>query len=197
MRLPIASAAIAAALYAPTLPAVDVQFAPGTDAKSYKRVLVAPAKVEFQKEFLVEAKTSRNPTLRLRADEIREIEKNMGEDFTKALEEAFRRRGFEIAPAPGGDVLQVSPALRNLYVNGPDPQVAGMQTSFVREAGGAMMVAEARNPAGSPVASASEETTTLRTLGFEPANQVTNRFRFEAMFRSYADEFAGAIAARK
>lgn len=197
MKLPAALAALAAALYAPTLPAVDVQFAPGSDAKGYKKVLVAPARVEFQKEFLVEARTSRNPTLRLRPDEIKEIARNMGEDFTRALEEAFKRRGFEVAPAPGGDVLQVSPSLRNLYVNGPDPQIAGMQTSFVREAGGAMMVAEARDAAGTAVASASEETTTLRTLGFEPANQVTNRFRFEAMFRSYADEFAGAIAARK
>lgn len=196
MRLIAAGAAFLAALQAPSLEAVEVRFAPGTDAKGYKKVLVAPAKVEFQKEFLAEARSSRNPTLRLRADQIREIEQDMGRDFTRALEEAFKRRGFEVAPAPGGDVLQVSPALRNLYVNGPDPQVAGMQTSYVREAGGALMMTEARNAAGTPVASASEETTTLRTLGFEPANQVTNRFRFEAMFRSYADEFAGAIAAR-
>ena len=197
MRLPVAIASVLAALHAPTASAVDVQFAPGAEARGYKKVLVAPARVEFQKEFLAEARTSRNPTLRLKPDEIREIAQNMGEDFTKALQEAFKRRGFEIAPAPGGDVLQVSPALRNLYVNGTDSQVAGMQTSFVREAGGALMMAEARSASGSPVASASEETTTLRTLGFEPANQVTNRFRFEAMFRSYADEFAGAIASRR
>jgi hypothetical protein len=197
MRLSLASAALLATLSTPSLAAIDVQFAPGADAKPYRKVLIAPAQVEFQREFLAEAKSSRNPTQRLRPEEVRQLALDMGESFSGALAEAFKKRGFEIAPAPAGDVLRISPALKNLYVNAPDAQTAGMSRSYVREAGGAMMVAEASNPAGVRVASASDESTTTRTLGFEPANRVTNLFRFEAMFRAWADEFADAIAGRK
>jgi hypothetical protein len=195
MKLSLASTAFLAVLSLPAA-AIDVQFAPGADARTYKKVLIAPARVEFQPEFLNQVRTSRDPTMRLRPDEVRDLARDMGDDFSKALAEAFRKRGYEIVPAPGGDVLSISPALRNLYVNAPDAQTAGLNRSYVREAGGALMVAEASGGSGQRVASASEESTTSRSIDFEPANRVTNRFRFEAMFRAWADEFAGAIAGR-
>ena len=196
-RTTLAGAALAAALCTPALAAIDVQFAPGTDARGYKKVHVAPAQVEFQREFLSEARTSRNPTMRLRPEDLRELEREMGDDFARALAEAFKRRGFEIASAPGNDVLRIKPSLRNLYLNAPDAPAAGMNRSYVREAGGALMAAEATTPAGAKLASAADESTTTRSLTFEAANRVTNRFWFEAMFRAWADDFAEAIAARR
>ena len=197
MRLSLASAALLTALFSPSLAAIEVQFAPGADATRYRKVHIAPAQVEFRREFLADAKSSRNPSLRLRPEEIRELARDMGEGFNSALAEAFKRRGFEIAPAPAGDVLRISPTLKNLYVNAPDAPTAGMTRSYVREAGGAMMVAEASNPAGTRVASASEESTTTRSHTFEPASRVTNRFWFGAMFSAWADDFAEALATRK
>ena len=189
-------ALILATLTAPAF-ALDVQFAAGGEARNYRKVLIAPARVEFQREFLNETRVSRDPTMRLRPEEVRELARDMGEGFSAALAEAFKKRGYEIAPAPAGDVLRVSPSLRNLYVNAPDAQTAGITKSYVREAGGAMMVAEASSPTGERLVTASEETTTLRTLRFEPANRVTNRFHFDAMFRAWADDFADAIAGRR
>lgn len=197
MRIPLAGAALVAALSTPALAAIDVHFTAGAEARGYRKVLIAPAEVEFQREFLAEARTSRNPTLRLRPEELRQLGREMGDDFARALAEAFKRRGFEIATAPGNDVLRITPALKNLYVTAPDAQVVGMHRSYVREAGGAMMAAEASTATGAKVASVREESTTSRSLNFEPANRVTNRFWFEAMFRAWADGFAEAIAARK
>ena len=195
---PYAALAVAlATLWVPASAAFDLQVASGADARNYRKVLIAPARVEFQREFLSETKLSRDPTMRLRPEEVRDLARDMGEGFSAALAEAFRKRGYEIAPGPGGDVLHVAPSLRNLYVNAPDAQTAGITRSYVREAGGAMMVAEASSPAGERLVTASEETTTSRTFAFEPANRVTNRFHFDAMFRAWADEFAEAIAKRK
>jgi hypothetical protein len=197
MKSSLALATVLAALAATAATASGVQFAPGADARDYRKVHIAPARVEFQREFLAEAATSRNPTLRLKPDEIRDLARDMGDEFSLALAEAFRKRGYEIAPAPANDVLRISPALRNLYVNAPDAQTAAMTRSYVREAGGALMAVEASNPAGQRVASASEESTTLRSMTFEAANRVTNRFHFGAMFRAWADDVASAFAAGK
>ena len=175
----------------------EVQFAPGAEARNYRKVLIAPARVEFAREFLAEAKASRNPTLRLKPEEIRDLARDMGDEFSQALTEAFRKRGYEIAPSPANDVLQISPALRNLYVNAPDAQTAVMARSYVREAGGALMAMEAKNAAGQRIASASEESTTMRSIGFEQANRVTNRFHFGSMFRAWADHVAAAFPAGK
>ena len=195
MKPILAVATALAALSFPFPAASEVQFAPGGDARNYRKVLIAPARVEFAREFLAEAKTSRNPTLRLKPEEIRDLARDMGDEFSQALAEAFRKRGYEIAPAPANDVLRIAPALRNLYVNAPDAQTAAMARSYVREAGGALMAVEASNAAGQRVASASEESTTMRTIGFEPANRVTNRFHFGSMFRAWADDVAAAFAA--
>ena len=197
MKSTLCAAAAIAALFFPAPAASEVQFASGADTRAYRKVLIAPARVDFSREFLAEAKISRNPTLRLKADEIRDLARDMGDEFSLALAEAFRKRGFEIAPAPANDVLQISPELRNLYVNAPDAQTAAMARSYVREAGGALMAVEARTADGQRVASASEESTTLRPIGFEPANRVTNRFHFGSMFRAWADDVAPAFAGGK
>lgn len=197
MKWSLGGAALLAALCIPSHASIDVQFAPGADARGYRKVLVAPAQVEFQREFLSEVRTSRSPTHRLRPEEIRELAREMGDDFARALVEAFKRRGFEVASAPASDVLRVTPTLKNLYLNAPDARVAGMHRTYVREAGGALMAAEVSTAVGAKVASAAEESTTSRSLTFELANRVTNRFWFEAMFRTWADDFAEAIAARK
>ena len=64
-----------------------------------------------------------------------------------ALAEAFTRRGFEIALVPGGDVLKISPALKDLYVNAPEGSSTGMVRSYAREAGQARMVVEGNDAA--------------------------------------------------
>ena len=197
MRLPLATAALLAAIAIPTTAAAAVEFAPGVDAKAYRKVLITPAKVEFAREFLADAKSSRNPSLRLTEGELRQIASDMADGFSKALADAFKKRGYEVATSPGGDVLALSPALRNLFVNAPEGRYTGLSRSFTQEAGGAMMVVEGRDDRGSRVVSASDERLTSRTLGFQQTSDVTNRFWFDAMFRSYAEELAGAIAARK
>lgn len=197
MKLALAGATLLAAISTTALAALDVQFAPGKVAKPYRKILIAPTQVVFDQAFLAEAKSPRNPSSRLTDQELRQLASDMGEEFAAALAESFRKRGFEVTHAAGSDVLRISPALRNLHVNAPDAQSAGMTRSYVREAGGATMVAEVRDPAGDPVASASDESTTTRSVTFELANRVSNRFHFGSMFRSYAEEFAEAIAARK
>lgn len=177
--------------------AAEIQFTPGAKAQSYRKVLIAPARVEFDRDFLVDMRSVRGQGQRLRPEDLRRIEREMGETFHAALEESFRMRGFEITLAPGSDVLSISPTLRGLYVNAPDASTAVMVQHYVREAGRATMVVEGRDAAGAPVFVASERGTTSRTAGFTRASGVSNRFWFDAMFRRWADELAVALASAR
>ena len=173
--------------------AVDLQYERGAKPATYRKVHIAPAQVEFHRDF-VQDHTSPRSEARLRPEETRRLAADMGESLRRALDEALRARGFEIAASPGGDVLRISPALRDLYVNAPDGSTARMVRHYVREAGSARMEVQGSDPSGARLFHASDQRTTTRIENFSRASDVSNRFWFDAMFRRWAEDFAAALA---
>lgn len=186
-----------AAFSIPALAAVDLQFTPGAKGQTYRKVLIAPAQVEFHRDFVAEMTSMRRQATRLSRDDVARLAREMGESFNSALAEAFKARGFEIALAPGSDVLRISPALQDLYVNAPEGSGAMRVKSLVREVGQARMVVEGRDATGARVVFAADQGTAGRTIELRRASDVSNRFWFEAMFRGWADEVAVALASAK
>lgn len=186
--------ALAAAF--PVQAAIDLQLDRGAKPAAYRKVHIAPAQVEFHRDF-VSDHTSPRSEARLRPEESRRLAADMGEGLRRALDEALRARGFEIAASPAGDVLRISPALRNLYVNAPEGSTARMVRHYVREAGSARMEVEGSDPSGARLFRASDERTTPRIENFSRASDVSNRFWFDAMFRRWAEDFAAALAAAR
>ena len=188
----LAIAATLAALANPALAAVQVDFTPGADAKSYRKILVAPAQVEFDRRFIEDGRLLRGNRGQLREQDARQIAGEIGQSMRNALADAFRKRGFEVVATPGSDVLTISPAVRNLYVNTPSDRVGSRV--FARSAGEARMVVEGSDAGGTRVLHASNQGIAGETAGFLEESKATNLQSFDEMFRDWAEELAGALA---
>ena len=194
MKTHLILAAALATLPTASPAAVDVQVSPGAKAQAYRKVLIAPARVELDRDFLSPHSTIHGHLPRVTKEDAGKVAREMGQSFEAALADAFRARGFEIARAPGPDVLALSPALKDLLVNAPEGTGSASAKVYVRETGQATMEVEGRDAAGSRVVFASEKRTTGRITELSRATDVSNRFWFEAMFRRWADELAAGVA---
>lgn len=191
----LALAATLAALAYPALAAVQIDFTPGANSKSYRKVLVAPAQVEFDRRFVQDGKLLRGNRGHLREQDAQQLAGEIGQSMRNALAGAFRKRGFEVVAAPSSDVLTITPAVRNLYVNTPSDR--GGSRVFARSAGEAQMIVEGSDAAGSRLLRASNRGTAGETAGFVEESKATNLQSFDEMFRDWADEVVSAIAAGK
>lgn len=191
----LALAAILAALANPALAAVQIDFTPGATSKSYRKILVAPAQVEFDRRFVQDGRILRGNRGHLREQDAQQLASEIGQSMRNALAEAFRKRGFEVVAAPASDVLTISPAVTELYVNTPSDRVGSRV--FARSAGEARMAVEGSDAAGSRVLRASNKATAGETAGFLEESKATNLQSFDEMFRAWADDVASAVAAGK
>jgi len=188
----LALAATLAALANPALAAVQIDFTPGATSKSYRKILVAPAQVEFDRRFIEDGKVLRGNRGKLRPQEQEQLAGEIGQSMRNALADAFRKRGFEVVAAPASDVLTISPAVRDLYVNTPSDRVGSRV--LARSAGEARMVVEGRDASGARVLRASNKATAGETASFQAEHRATNLQAFDEMFRGWAEELAVALA---
>lgn len=188
------SALIAAFVSPPTLAAAEVELHPGLLAKPYRKVLVAPPNVEFDRRFLEDTQSLRGARHgRARTQAAEEIAREFGRHYQEALAEAFREQGFEVVPVAAGDVLTLSPSLVDVYVNRPtDPPVTF--NYLVREAGEAGMVVEGRDASGSRVLVAKRQGKAGETAAHQAGSDAFRRAGFQAMFRAWAQDVASAVA---
>jgi uncharacterized lipoprotein YmbA len=188
----LALAATLAALAIPALAAVQIDFTPGATSKSYRKILVAPAEVEFDRRFIEDGKVLRGNRGRLRPHEQQQLASEIGQSMRNALADAFRKRGFEVVAAPASDVLTISPAVKDLYVNTPSDRLGSRV--LARSAGEARMVVEGSDASGSRVLRASNKATAGDTASFQEEHRATNLQAFDEMFRGWAEELAVALA---
>jgi hypothetical protein len=188
----LALAATLAALANPALAAVQIDFTPGATSKSYRKILVAPAQVEFDRRFIEDGKVLRGNLGKLRPQEQEQLASEIGQSMRNALADAFRKRGFEVVAAPASDVLTISPAVRDLYVNTPSDRVGSRV--LARSAGEARMVVEGSDASGARVLRASNKATAGETASFQAEHRATNLQAFDEMFRGWAEELAVALA---
>lgn len=185
-------AASLAALAYPALAAVQIDFTPGAPAKSYRKVLVGPAEVQFDRRFIEDGKTLRGNRGKLRPQDQQQLASEIGQSMRNALADAFRKRGFEVVAAPASDVLTIAPAVRELYVNTPSDRVGSRVVA--RSAGEARMVVEGSDASGTRVLRASSKAEAGSTASFQEEHQATNLQAFDEMFRGWAEEVAVALA---
>ena len=188
----LALAATLAALAFPALAAVQIDFTQGATSTSYRKVLVGPAEVEFDRRFIEDGKTLRGNRGKLRPHDQQQLASEIGQSMRNALADALRKRGFEVVAAPASDVLTISPAVRELYVNTPSDRVGSRV--IARSAGEARMVVEGSDASGARVLRASSKATAGETASFQEEHRATNLQAFDEMFRDWAEELAGALA---
>jgi hypothetical protein len=162
---------------------------PGADFRPYTRIMIDPAGVAFHKDWMRNVNRSTPGISRdLTDDDGARIAAAARSDFGEVFAEAFRKAGYDVVAAPGPDVLRLSPAIVNLYINAPDAMPAGGVRSYTLEAGEATLVLEARDSlAGALLGRAIDRRETRRSAGLQLTSSVVNLGDFKALFRRWAD----------
>lgn len=175
----------------------ELHVRPNANLAGYRRVLIDPIRVEFSKDWLTHMNAyNRSPSRWIGPDEARRIAMETTSSLENSVAEAFKARGYAIVAAPGPGVLRLSPSVADLYINAPDGLSPWRSKTFTRDAGEAKLLLEARDAVSGTLLARVLHHGIAREVGrLNLANEVSNRFWFDALFRRWAAncvyEFAG------
>ena len=147
---------------------------PEADFSGYKRVRLDPIEVEFDKNWKPNDST-RSPSQRLTNSDIEKIKQALAEEFRKVFTEELTKNGYLVVDENDDDVLRVSAAIANLYINAPEKMSAGRTRTYTTSAGHMTLVAELRDSVtGKLMARAVDSVQGRDTGNFQITNSVTN-----------------------
>jgi hypothetical protein len=164
-----------------------VYLLPGADFRPYTKVMIDPVQVSFRKGWLSSQNSSRGLATISQAD-AEQIAQAVRSGFQDIFVAAFKDKGYQVVSAPAADVLRLSAAIANLYINAPMPGASAPGTaSFTVGSGEASLVLEARDSTtGAMLGLALDrrEAQSAAPVGF--ASSVSNRAQFEDLFKQWA-----------
>lgn len=166
---------------------------PGADFRPYTKVMIDRTQVAFRKDWLKDQNAQRSMSRRVTDEDATKILTAAQENFDDIFVEAFREAGYEVVTAPGPDVLRVSTAVVNLYVNAPDVMSAGRSRSYTTEAGEATLVIEVRDSLTGALMGRVLDRRATRS-GAQVATSVTNTSDFRALFKQWAGVTTAGLA---
>jgi len=115
-------------------------------------------------------------------------------DAQANIADAFKARGYQIVSAPGPGVLRLSPAVADLYVNAPDRLSSFRTKAFTREAGQAVFLLDVHDSVSGTLLGRIAHYGIADQMGrFMRANDVSNRFWFDALSRRWAQSCAAVL----
>jgi hypothetical protein len=161
---------------------------PGADFRPYTRLMVDPTQAAFKKDWLKSVNEDRRMSDRVTPEHAEKMLEAARTNFDDIFVEAFRKAGYEIVTTPGPDVLRVSTAVINLYVNAPDTMSAGRSYSYTMEAGEATLVIEVRDSmTGALMGRVLDRRMTRGAGRLQMTTSVSNQAEFRSLFRQWAD----------
>lgn len=162
---------------------------PGADFRSYAKVMLDPTQVAFHKDWVKEVNRSSSSVSRdVTQEDAEKIAATARSSFGDIFAEAFRKGGYEVVTAPGPDVLRLSTAVINLYINAPDTMSAGRSRTYTMEAGEATLIIEARDSTtGALLGRVLDRRETRGSSHMQVSSSVTNLSEFQSLFRRWAD----------
>jgi len=166
---------------------------PDANLAAYRKVLIDPVRVGFHRDWLRYGYTA-NPARPVGEDNVRRIVGGIAGDAQASIAEAFKARGYEIVTVPGPGVLRLSPAIADLYVNAPDRHSPWREKAFTREAGQAVLLLDATDSVSGTLLGRVAHRGVAEQMGrFARANDVSNRFWFDALIRRWAVSCAAEL----
>jgi hypothetical protein len=171
---------------------------PGADFRTYTKVIIDPTQVAFQKDWQKRINDTRRLSDRVDDEQAQKILAAARTNFDDVFVDEFTKAGYTIVKEPGPDVLRVSTAVINLYVNAPDTMTAGRSYSFTTEAGEATLVLEVRDSlTNALMGRALDRRETRGSAGMQRSSSVTNQAEFRALFRQWANTATKGLAELK
>jgi hypothetical protein len=164
---------------------IDMAYAlPGATLSGYTQFMVQPVNVLFAKNW---KPTVTGSTRRLSTDDVEKIRSGVSKIVYDAFVDELKKGGYTLATAPGPNVLDVKPAIINLYVTAPDVMTAGRSRTYTASAGEMTLVAElADSETGQVIARVLDRYEARNTGSFRMANSVTNSAEADSAASSWA-----------
>ena len=160
---------------------------PGADFRQYTKLMIDPTEVALQKDWQKRINSDRRLSGRVDDEQAQKILAAARANFDDVFVEEFTRAGYTIAKEPAPDVLRLSTAVVNLYVNAPDTMTSARSYSFTTEAGEATLILEARDSlTNALLGRAIDRRETQGAAGLQRSTSVTNQAEFRALFRQWA-----------
>lgn len=174
----------------------DMQLRPGVALEGYRSILVDPATVELQRDWLKRQNATRDVARWLKPDDALAITDDAADALGAAVTQAFVARGYALATAPVPGVLRLTPRAVELFVNAPYLTTPGTLAAIVyNDAGTATLELDVRDAATGELLGRVADRSTATAVGrFDRATGVSNRFWFDAMFSQWAHECALALS---
>jgi hypothetical protein len=162
--------------------------APGTDFRTYTKVMLDPAQVAFKKDWMRDVNDDNvGISNDLTEEDAQKIQAAARDGLDQVFKETFEKAGIQVVTTPGTDVLRLSPGIANLYINAPDTMSAGRSRTYVTEAGEATFVLEARDStSGALLGRVFDRRETRQSSGVQWATSVSNRSDFKVLFQTWA-----------
>jgi len=169
-----------------TLDEVYVQ--PTLNLAQYRKVMVDPARFEFQKGWLKSINEQRDVQRWMMPDEQQRISTDAAAGLTDAVTAEFKGRGYEIVAAPGPGVLRLTPSATEVFLNAPDTQSPGIQRYVThKDVGNATLNLEVRDSvSGALVARVVDQNTARENARFARTTDVSNQMWFGVLFAAWA-----------
>ena len=165
-----------------------VYLLPGADFSAYSKVMIDPVQVSFRKDWVKETNRARGLSSRIDEDDAQRIAQAARSGFEDIFVAAFKSKGYEVVTSPGRDVLRLSPAIINLYINAPQQGGPGISRSYTVEAGGATLVLQARDSVTGAILGVAIDRSETRGSGYATlTSSGSNRADFEQLFKRWAD----------
>ena len=163
--------------------------APGTDFRTYTKVMLDPAEVAFKKDWMRDVNDASVGVSKDVTDEdAQKILAAARDGLDQVFRETFEKAGIPVVTTPGNDVLRLSPGVANLYINAPDTMSAGRSRTYTTEAGEATLVLEARDSqSGALLGRVFDRRETRQSAGVQWTTSVSNRADFKQLFQSWAN----------
>ncbi|MCB1597696.1 MAG: DUF3313 family protein [Gammaproteobacteria bacterium] len=160
---------------------------PGADFRQYTAVIIDTPDVAFDKDWMRNMNETRTLSHRVSQADAEKIAEATRSGLVEVFQEEFRKAGYEIATAPGAQVLRLSPSIVKLYVNAPDVMAPDRSRTYTIDAGEATLKLKARDSVSGALLGMAVDRREARGTGFVTwTNSVTNRSDFRRLFQQWA-----------
>jgi len=166
----------------------QVYLLPGTDFKAYRKVMIDATQVSFAKNFLKDTNSSRGISSGKISDgEAQQVLAEARKGFSDIISSTFKNAGIEVVTAPGPDVLWLTPAVINLYVNAPAAGSSATRTYAVSAGQATFVLAVRDSTTGALIGMAIDKRETRSAVGAPViVDGVVNRREFEVLVQRWA-----------
>jgi hypothetical protein len=170
---------------------------PGANLSAYNKLLVRPVYVEFSKNWKPEQDSA---LYRMNEPDREKIRQGLAELFAEVMvKELQTKGGYELVNESAADVLEVRPAIVNLYITAPDVsmQTAGRVRTYTADAGEMTLVVELRDSVTGTLLSRAFDRRSGDNMTWQWTTSVTNSAEARRIITTWADTLRNALDASR